>query len=242
MNINPLLYSDRRQTTRRFCTSLHYGLPLLYSLLIMNACSEGSPSKEEPAANVDKNETDTSEPAQIPAGDPIVTPSEPALPSYVLQFSPDATNLDGASIRLSAKMDGHDMLVATVSAHALTKVFGIAFHVEFDDALLELIDAQPADVMTNTLANGVYGASLRSPGIVVYGGARFHNAADNGAPVNYTGVNLDGIDLLTLTFRIKGEGTSALHFAEQGRSVRNEELKWESASWVGGTLAVSLAE
>lgn len=112
----------------------------------------------------------------------------------------------------------------------------------FDDSMLEFVDAQPADILTNTLAKGVYGASLREPGLIVYGGARFHPPTGNGGPITYTGMDLDSVELLTLTFRVKGAGTTELHFADQGHSLRNDKLEWESASWVGGTLTVNLSE
>ena len=172
----------------------------------------------------------------------------PALRAWFSPFMEVPVTSDGPTVFLAESGDdpnGPSLATFDVYARNLGLVGGLAFYLEFDPASLTLVAWKP-EVDMGSSGPYITKAIFREirPGVVTFGAARFcHDKLPWGSVDQCGGVTLDSDVLLgSLTFELHGEGQSALRFPKSHTLIRRPDRSVVEAQWIGGSVAVGLAE
>jgi len=164
----------------------------------------------------------------IEGGDPTTGPLSASVPP---QESPET----GLMIVATSKED--QSLEVTIQGIELKNLFGVAFHLIWDPAILQLDSMTAASPLTTNIPSETL-LHEREAGRVVYGTARFHES--NWGQFDYQGVDLSDANFATLHFSLLSAGETEIAFRDLGRDVRNAELKpVENLAWIGQPVTVA---
>lgn len=166
----------------------------------------------------------------------------PPDPGYDVAFSPESATVDGAAISLSVEPIGPSSVRVKASAVKLDDVFGIAFRLRYDPAVLTFAGGKTNPVLDDAVAKGIAALAEAEPGRLVYGQARFFKAGSNGYNPEVTGVAVDDQVLVALDFDVAAEGETALTFELAGRDVRNSQFEAIAVTWVAGSVKITRAK
>jgi hypothetical protein len=158
-------------------------------------------------------------------------PTGPLSASVPLLESPET----GLMIVATSKED-HSLEV-TIRGIQLTDLFGVAFHLIWDPAILQLDSMTASSPLTTNIPSETL-LHEREAGRVIYGTARFHES--NWGQFDYQGVDLSDANFATLHFSLLSAGETEIAFRELGRDVRSADLKpVENLAWIGQPITVA---
>jgi len=208
---------------------------LLLSGLFLMACSTSRTDSNEPTP--EQTDTQVAQPDISP--DIVIndTVAEP-IPNGPLAaaFNTPATPESGLYIEAESLED--EKIRVRIRTAGLTDIFGIAFRLEYDSNLLEVVSAQAPNTLDGDGATSHTVFHQNENHQLIYGGARFHTPGQWGQ-VQYTGVDLDGAILATVEMALKKEGKGEIQFHVLGRDIRDITLENIDVSWVGTSIDIA---
>lgn len=235
---------------------LRWGAGAVIALALSTAGCSGSgdspaaPS-EEPSGSVDAGEIEDpgapdggtadagSDP--VPGGEDVAV--EPPAPAYEASFTPEAGSTDGAFIRAELSPVDTTHVAIEVRAGGMDEVFGVAFRLRWDPALLRWTGGSAKDVLTGSASKGVTTLLEREPGELVYGHALFPNPTKGFFDqVKLQGAPIEDAVLLRVELEVLAAGETKLAFVPESRDVRDPDGGQLSTSWAAGTVKISAIE
>ena len=198
--------------------------------------SDLTPDTGEPGEVVEEVAEDSS------AGTDAKGLHEPGKP-FDSKYVPFVEPISGPAVYVTRVGAGepHENLAFYVFVSKLGSIAGMAFYMEYDPEVVELVKSVPLAnlgaeqaVFTKSIAKEL------EPGLLTFGVARFCKAKSPWGGADQCGGRTieEPVPVLSVEFKMKGPGQSPLRFTEARRLIRRPDRSLVEATWIGGTVRV----
>ncbi len=222
---------------------LYIVLILLFSLA--TACSSDPSPSGTPDIGVDSRQsTDILETRgeDSAGGGETATHHEPGKP-FDSKYVPFVEPIGGPVVYVTRVGAGEPKqnLAFYVFASNLGSIAGMAFYLEYDPEVVELVKSVPLAnlgaeqaVFTKSVAKEL------EPGLLTFGVARFCKAKSPWGGADQCGGRTidEPVPMMSVEFKMKGPGQSPLRFTEARRLIRRPDRSLVEATWIGGTVRI----
>lgn len=214
-------------------------------LFFVSACSGDSTVAGDAAADVGYDSVAPVEVLETRGGDSVSETKARPRPGkpFDSKYVPFAEPIPGPRVYVTRVGAGNpdENVAFYVFASQLGSIAGLAFYIEFDPEVVDLVKAVPLanlgaeqSVFTKSVAKEL------EPGLVTFGVARFCKAKSPwGGSEQCGGRTVDEpVPMMSLEFKMKSPGQSPLRFLETRRIIRRPDRSLVEATWIGGTVHV----
>lgn len=167
---------------------------------------------------------------------------EPGKP-FDSKYVPFVEPIGGPAVYVTRVGAGEpkENLAFYVFASKLGSIAGMAFYLEYDPEVVELVKSVPLanlgaeqSVFTKSIAKEL------EPGLLTFGVARFCKAKSPWGAADQCGGRTieEPVPVMSVEFKMKGPGQSPLRFTKARRLIRRPDRSLGEATWIGGTVRV----
>ncbi|GMV38584.1 MAG: hypothetical protein AMXMBFR64_03000 [Myxococcales bacterium] len=190
----------------------------------------------EDAGSTDTGPTLTEDTGGSPMEDVAVVEPEP---QWKATFTPAGGSAEGPWVRAEVTQLDARRIAVDVRAGGMESVFGVAFKLRWDPAVLSWAGGQAKEVLTSAKAKGVTALMESAPGELVYGHALFPNASnDHQGPASLAGAPISEALLLRAELDVVAAGTTSVTFVEESQDVRKPSGEQLPTVWSGGSIVI----